>query len=328
MATLKVQEKLETLSYQLDNVPGKMRIFSSSMKSLSTNNTIGTSTSTAQKFRKLKADIRNDAIVYVKGAVPVVKQCVSDISSYFKYYQDSTMEEWWDSIADIIEETKAHKDACDALVVVHQDILAEFKKREDVAKSLMTEMKDLSAQYEKEAEELRKSAATKGAWAIGLAFVPFANVIASPALGASAASDVAQAVAKKEKADNQIVATAAVRDTLVPALSQFIEGLEHIAGFFEVIHQELETFRSKGKRAKGAEEPKRMHYNTMKGKAGRIMGGCNEFLEVLPAISSDLEAIPTEDTNQNYVDKCLESHMKMMEMIINPLKLQQLVHRP
>ena len=315
MAALEVQKKLDTLSYQLDNVPGKMRIFSSSMKSLSMNNTIGTCSSTAQRFRKLRDDTRNDAIVYVQGALPVVKQCVSNIKSYFKYYQDSTMAEWWKSIADIIEETKEHKEACNALVVIHQDILTEFKKREDVAKSLMTEMRELSAEYEKEAKELQKSATAKGVWAIGLAFVPVANMIASPILGASAASDVGKAVAKKEEADIQIAATVAVRDTLIPALSQFVEGLEHIAGFFEVIHEELKTFRNKGKGAKDAEEPKRMHYNTMKGKAGRIMVGCNRFLEVLPAISSDLEAIPTEGTNQIYVDKWLESHMKMMEMM-------------
>jgi len=307
MATKEVQKKMLTLSNQLDDVPEKMRIFSLSMRSLFTENAVGTSSSTAQKFRKLRDDTRNDAVVYVTGVLPVVKQCVSDIKGYFEYYIDLTMEEWWDSIADIIEETKAHKEACDALIVIHQDIITELKKREDVAKVLMTEMKDLSAEYEKKAAELRQSAEAKNAWAIGLAFVPFVNVIATPILGACAKSDLADAVAKAKEANIQVVATAVVRDTLVPALSQFIEGLQDIAGFFEVLHQELETFHSKGEKAKDAGEPKRMHYNTMKGKADRIMGGCNGFFAALPAVRSDLEAIPTEGTDQNYVDKWLEN---------------------
>ena len=307
MGTEEIQKQIQTLSNQLDNVPEKMRIFSLSMRSLFTDNAVGTSSSTAQRFRQLRDDTRNDAVVYVKGVLPVVKQCVSDIKGYFEYYIDLTMEEWWDSIADIIEETKAHKEACDALIVIHQDIITELKKREDVAKVLMTEMKDLSAEYEKQAEELRQKADTKNAWAIGLALVPFVGAIATPILGAAAQSDLAEAVARAKEANIQVVATAVVRDTLVPALSQFIEGLQDIAGFFEVLHQELETFQSKGEKAKDAGEPKRMHYNTMKGKANRIMGGCNGFFAALPAVRSDLDAIPTAGTDQNYVDKWLEN---------------------
>lgn len=307
MASEKVQQQLVTLSSQLDNVPEKMKIFSLSMRSLFTDNAVGTSSGTAQRFRKLRDDTRNDAVVYVKGVLPVVKQCVSDIKGYFEYYQDLSIEEWWESIADIIEETKNHKEACDALIVIHEDIITQLKKRQDDAKILLSEMKDLSAEYEKKAKELEKKAKTKNSWAIGLAFVPFVNIVATPILGAAANIDLVEAVAKKKEADIQVVATAVVRDTLVPALSQFVNGLQDIAGFFAVIHQELETFQSKGEKAKDADEPKRIHYNTMKGKANRIMSGCNGFFAVLPSIRTDLEAIPTEGTDQNYVDKWMES---------------------
>jgi len=101
---------------------------------------------------------------------------------------------------------------------------------------------------------------------------------------------------------------------LVPALTNFLEGLKHIAGFFQVIEEELETFSNKGKEAKETESERRrkMHYNIMNGKARRIMGGCQGFFAVLPSIRSDLEAIPTEGVDRNYVDRWLENQRQVI----------------
>ena len=324
MASEEIQQQLVTLSSQLDNVPEKMRLFSLSMRSLYSDNAVGTSSDTANRFRKLRDDTRNDAVVYVKGVLPVVKQCVSDIKGYFEYYKDLSMDEWWESISDIIGETKHQKEACHALIAIHEDIITKLKKRQDDAKILMDEMKDLSAEYEKKAKELKESADAKNAWAIGLAFVPFVNVIATPMLGAAAQNDLVEAVGKKKEAEIQIVATAVVRDTLVPALSNFVNGLQDIAGFFSVVHQELESFQNKGEKARDAEEPKRIHYITMKGKANRIMSGCNGFFAVLPSIRTDLEAIPVEGTDQNYVDRWME---KQKEIIMKECSSNGLVKR-
>ena len=93
-----------------------------------------------------------------------------------------------------------------------------------------------------------------------------------------------------------------------------MEGQRHIAGFFQVIEEELETFYNKGTKAKDAESEKlrKMHYNVMNGKARRIMGGCQGFFVVLPSIRSDLEAIPTEGVDRNYVDMWLENQKQVI----------------
>ena len=307
MGSEKVQKCLDTVSTQLDNAPEMMRIFSLSMRSLFTDNAVGTSSPTAQKFRQLRDDTRNDAVVYVRGVLPVVKQCVSDIKGYFEFYEDLTMDQWWQSIDYIIEETNAHKQAFDALVEIHKDIITELKKRQDGAKTLMSEMTDLSAEYERKAQELQESANSKNFWAIGLLFVPFINVIATPLLKVSAYGDLVTSVGKKKEAEIQIVAAGVVKNTLVPALSQFIEGLQEFAGFFAVIHEELKTIQSRGENAKDAEQHMLVHFNTMRKKASRIMESCKRFFAVLPSIRSDLDAIPTEGTDQNYVDRWMEN---------------------
>ena len=324
MGSEKIQIHLDTVSTQLDNAPETMRIFSLSMRSLFTDNAVGTSSSTAQKFRRLRDDTRNDAVVYVRGVLPVVMQCVSDIKSYFEYYEGLTMDEWWQSIDYIIEEAKTHKEACDALVEIHEGIITELKKREDCAATLMSEMTELSAEYEKKAHELQESADSKNAWAIGLLFVPLINVIAIPLLKISAYGDLVTSVGKKKEAEIQIAAAGVVKNTLVPALSKFIKGLQEFAGFFAVIHEELKTFQNRGESAKEAEQHKLVHFNTMSKKASKIMGSCERFFAVLPSVRSDLDAIPTEGTDQNYVDTWME---KQKEIIVNKCSSNRFVKK-
>jgi len=181
-----------------------------------------------------------------------------------------------------------------------------LKKRQDDATTLMSEMTDLSAEYEKKAQELQESAESKNAWAIRLLFVPLVNVIATPLLKVSARRDLVTSVGKKKEAEIQIAAAGVVKNTLVKALSNFLEGLDAFARFFAVIHEELETFRNRGENAKDAEQHKLLHFNKMSKKASKIMGRCEIFFAVLPSIRSDLDAIPSEGTDQNYVDRWMK----------------------
>ena len=99
------------------------------MRCLFVENAVGTSSDTAKRFRKLRNDTRNNTVAYVEGALPVVKQCVSDIKGYFEYYLDRSMDDWWENIEYIIEEARAHKEACSALIVIHENMKTELKKK-------------------------------------------------------------------------------------------------------------------------------------------------------------------------------------------------------
>jgi len=324
MGSEKIQERFETVSARLDDVPKNMRKFSKGMRVVFTENAVGTSSSTARRFRTLRDDTRHDGVVYVKGVLPVVKQFFSDIKSYFEYYITLTMEDWLESIDSIIEKTKANEQACNALVEIHEVFMAELKRREDSAKTLSSEMRDLSAEYSKSAQRLQERAESKNAWASRLLFVPIVNVIAYPLLRRSANGDLVASDGQKTEAEIQIAAAGVVEDTLAPALSAFIKGLQEFSGFFAVIHEELTSFQDEGENAKDAEQHKLDHFNIMSKKASKIIDSCKRFFAVLPSVRSDLDAIPTEGTDQNYVERWMK---RQQEIIINKCSNSEFVKR-
>ena len=75
----------------------------------------------------------------------------------------------------------------------YEATLAPLKKRQDQARLLVRELEDLERSYERKKRELEDTAGAKRGWAIGLAFVPFVNLVATPALACAAESDIREA---------------------------------------------------------------------------------------------------------------------------------------
>jgi len=315
-----VSEKMiSNLFGELEQLPKSMRAFSLAMRSLYAEKAVGGSSETAKKFQKLRDDTRNDAMVYLSGILPVTTKFISNLQEYFENYTVMSFEDWKECLDDIIAETEEHKQVANALVELHKGMLVSLKKRQDSAKVILKSMKNLVAEYEKKCAELKDSAGTKGAWAVGLAFVPFVNVIATPLLAISAESDVANAVAKCEEAKIGEAAVLTVEAVLVPALSEFITGLESATGFLNVLHQELVQFQGHGENAR--EDPKKLHYFKMKGKSKDIVSGCRGFYAMIPSVQTDMDAIPREGTDKNYVDKWLEEQKKIIRAKVNLPKI-------
>jgi len=309
MASEEVKQQVSISSDKLEGVHKTMRAFSLSMRALFLENRTLTSSSEAAKFEKLRDDTRNDAVAYVKGGLPLVKQCVSDIKCYFEYYIDLTKDEWWTFIADIVEEVKARKEACNALVDIHEHFLSEVKTLQDDATILMEESHDLAAKYEEEASKLEMSALRKGAFCAALLLIPQLSGPISLTWGVEAISSpmtsMDQGTEKEKTANAEIAVVAAVRDTLGPALSEFISVLRCISGLFEVLQQELETIQEKGEKAMEGEKPKDIHYKVMNKNAGRIVNHFNDVIKELPSIRSDFQAIPIEGLDDHYVERLL-----------------------
>ena len=304
-----VKQELSISCDELQKATKSMKVFSLSTRALFLENTTLTSSSTAEMFEKLRDDTRNVAVAYAKGGLPLVKKCVSDIKGYFEYYEDLTKDEWWDNIAIIVKEVKAHKEACNALVEVHEHFLCEVKKLKDSATMLMKERKDLAAEYENEASKLRMTALGKGALGLALLLIPQLSAPAALAMGTGAMSSVMacmdQGSKEDKKASAEIAIVAVIRDNVVPALSEFISALTCLSRLFAVLQEELETLQGKGEKAMEGEEPKDIHYKVMKKKAGRIMNYCNDLIKELPSIRSDLSAIPTKGLDDHYVEGLL-----------------------
>jgi len=308
MATNEVQQQVDDLIFKLEDVPQNMKAFSLSMRSLYAESAVGTTADTAKRFRALRDDIRNNAAAYVQGVLPGVKQCVSDIKNYFEHYQDLSMDEWSDSIDPIIQEIEAHQEEHDSLIRIHKEITDNLKKRESDAIELINELTDLSVNYERKIEQPEQSRTIFYFLflilnAFAYLFAAIKNFVSRNNVHPTLVEDVAAEKEAKIQADAAVI----VRDRSMPALSKFVDGIKDIACFFAVVYQEIMSFQNKEDTSKNAQELKRMHYNTMKGKASQVMGACIRFFAELPSIRSDLDSIPTEGTNQNYVDRWKEN---------------------
>ena len=307
----KTQEEVVDLRQNLKSMSVDMRMFSLAMRSLYVDKAVGTDAAAAGKFRKLRDDTRNDAMVYLKGVLPLSTKFVASISEYFEYYEALDYKEWCEMLSDILQETISYRELCVTLVKMHEDILVPLKKRKDEAVLVVKELKDLQEEFEKMKKELEEKAETKRGWAFGLAFIPLAGTIASRILEANADSDLAEAVAKGAQAQIQGAASIAVKETLIPALERFIDGIKKAAGFFSVMEQELRKFE--GKAEKGQKDPKPLYYKVMNKEAKDMKSICQVFYAVLPDVRTDFLAIPSEGTDQNYVDKWLEKQKKVIK---------------
>lgn len=302
----KTEREVKALEENLKDMALDMRLFSLTLRSLYVQNAVGTKEKAAREFRKLRDDTRNDAMVYLKGILPVSTKFVSSISEFFEYYDALNYEEWCKNLPDILKETTSYKELCRTVLQMHEDILVPLKKREDEALLLVTKFKDLKVEYEKKKRELEEGAQAKRDWAGGLFFVPIVGVIAAAVLGVD--SDTAKAVAIGQQAKIQETASMAVSHALIPALENFINGIKKAAGFFSVMEQQLMRFDNRASNA--VDDPKELHYKMMKKVAGDMKSACQIFFEVLPDVKTDFLAIPTEGTDQNYVDQWLEKQEK------------------
>ena len=312
-------EEVTNLKKIIRDMPTDMRLFSLAMRSLYADKAVGGDSKSVEDFRKLRDATRNDAMVYLKGVLPLSTNFVASISEYFEYYDALEFEEWCEMLSDILQETAAYKQLADALVKIHEDILVPLKKRQDEAKIILREFKDLQQEFERQKKELEESAFTKRGWAIAFASVPYVNAIASPLLAASAHSNMAEAIAKGAESEIQGAAALTVSEALMPALQRFIDGLHKAAGFFSIMESELKKFD--GKAGKSLESPKKLYYVMMKKEAKEMKSMCQAFYAVLPEVRTDFQAIPAEGTDRNYVDRWLEQQKKIIKENVSLKKL-------
>lgn len=164
----KEMEPVKTLIKEIEHMPKDLGMFSLCMRSLYAGKAVGTNSKAAAKFRKLRDDTRNDAMVYLKGILPLCGKFVASLSEWFEYYQELEYEEWCDNLEDILEETTGYKQLCETLTTMHKDMLIPLKQRQDQAHLVVLELKDLQLEFDEKQAELEKSASTKTDWAKSL----------------------------------------------------------------------------------------------------------------------------------------------------------------
>ena len=307
----KTKKEVNELREILKSMSVDIRLFSLTMRSLYAEKAVGTEKEVAKEFRKLRDDTRNDAMVYIEGILPLATEFVSSISAYFDYYDALTFDEWCESISRIRKETTDYKKLCMTLLRLHRDILVTLKKRRDQAGMLVAKVKGLAVEYEKKKEELERKARTQRAWASALFDFPIIGTIVGRLLRAVGDLNLAEATAAGVQANIQELAALAVKETLIPVLEAFTKGISQAASFFSAMEQELQKFENNA--SKSEFDPRYIFFKVMKVEARDIKSACHVFFAALPDVKTDFQAMPTEGTDRNYVDKWLEKQKKMIE---------------
>lgn len=272
------------LRQQINEMTRSIQTFSNSMKNLYLHDN-----DKSFKVNKLRDETREDALVCLKDILPLSTMFVSSVSDYFDFYETLEYKQWRQLIPDILEKARGYRQLSEKIRQKYEESLVHLKTRQDKARQIQAEMTDLKKHYERRRRELQNTASTKRSWAIGLAFVPVVNLVATPALLSSAGNDDDEAGWNGTQEDKMERAAIKISQTLIPALAAFTNGLAKAAGFFSVTEQEVTKFQ--GKAEKGMEEQKFLHYKLMKTEAQEIKSLCRAFKEVLPKVKDDLSAL-------------------------------------
>ncbi|XP_028399609.1 uncharacterized protein LOC114523010 isoform X1 [Dendronephthya gigantea] len=298
------QGQVDELKKNLKKIPEDMREVSLSFRALYSDQAVGGNSDAAVKFRKIRDDTRQDAMVYLKCVLPETTNFIRSIKEYFENYEGLKYKNWCEMLPDILENTKTQGDIATQVLGMHKTIMNSLKIRQTEAKDIMEELTSKCKDEEREYEDQHKegSVTTNNGEKNTTGYMPdFVKKIFSPSShGRSTPEKKARVVASTTNYEINRNAVQIAVENLIPALSRFIDGLQNVAQFFQVILEELESFEDSTK------EKKKCHYDVITNSVRQIKSLCNAFFKVLPAVSSDFEALPSEDTDQNYVDKWLE----------------------
>ncbi|PIK62478.1 hypothetical protein BSL78_00575 [Apostichopus japonicus] len=282
---MSVQGRVDSFSVKLKELPRNMLIFSRGLRSLYEENAVEFSSHKAFEINNIRDQTRRDAVVYMKKVLPLSSQMVRAIEEYFDDYEKHELTAWKCELPCILQKVNGYQQCCTEVIRMYEDMMVPLKKRQDEAKVLISELEVLNNELIKRKQALEKEAANSRGWAFGLAFVPGVNLIASPLLSSSANSDMAKAAKEAKQVEINKTSAFVVSDSLIPALSAFLDGLNAVAGFFNIMKEELTAFHSKGERAK------RLHYNMMKKKAVEMKGSCKEFYAMIRLVQTDMQCI-------------------------------------
>ncbi|KAK3737719.1 hypothetical protein QZH41_007265 [Actinostola sp. cb2023] len=286
---------LDDLEKAMKEMPMNMRAFSLCLRELYVEKAVGTNHAAARKFRKIRDDTKNDAMLYLQGILPVSTRLVIAIEEFFDDFIELDHDTWIKNLSNIQREKVQYcSGLCKKVKKMHEEIMIPLKRREDEAKEVMVELSELQQEFEEEKARLERKSNRKHSWAWGFLFSSNSQIASQ--LFASSGVDLANAVAQGAQAQTQEAAALAVSQILIPALKAFVDGLDKVSSFFMAMNA-----------------PEMRHFNIGTDKAREIKYYCQQFIRILPSVRTDFQAIPTEGTDQNYIDRWLEKQTKTIK---------------
>jgi len=290
-----------------------MVIFSSSLRKLYATAKVTDQDKETKNFLAVRDSVRQNGIVYVNKVLPMTEEVIRAIGFFADYFTDLEFDDWSDCLEDIIGDVEKAIVVCDILKQYHNSIIKDLMKNQDKANVSITELNKMKARYREEEQELMAQAQAHrieaensrnySVW--GAIFFLGISAIVSTAQAATAESKAKEehlsAIGKSENADIAFEAVSLVQGSLIPAINNFIGGLEVCAVFLSDTKERLEKMKLAGD--KGAKKP---YYIMMRNRAKELNTTCLHFLAVTDLMRNHMGAIPIDTQDMNHVDKWLK----------------------
>ena len=268
-------------------------------------------------YLEVRDSTRQNAVVYTEKLLPLSEKVVRSIGFFADYFEDLEFEDWADCLDDLIDDVEKAEGFCNLLKHMHNTMITDLKKNEDKAIVGIEMLQKMSLQYERDSKELKMKAAeqtssaqTARAWGlvlapltVGVSIAVCNNIASKGDIEAKKSSTLA--TAKNENAGIAQEAVALTSTYLIPAVKEFITGLEVCSMFLNVTKERLSKMKNQG--GKGTKKP---YYLMIKKQSKEINMNCLKFLSVTDMMRTDLQAIPSLVSDKNYVDTWLEQQLE------------------
>ena len=297
----------------LAKLPLSMAKFSSMTRSLFGVNQVTGQDDGSKTFLEVRDNVRRNGAIYKDKVLPLTEEVVRHIGFFADSFLDFDFNDWTESLEDTISDIDKAIGFCMILRQMHLNISEELKRNEDKAEVGIHMMDRMASEYQKMSEELernarmcKESAEAKQFW--GAVTGAFTFGISTAVLHSFAQHDeqeanekMATAVAKKENAEVARRAAHITSTLLLPAVREFIEGMETCSAFLVYTKENLEKMKNYSDKS-----TKEIYFKAMKKKAQQLSSNSMRFLMMTDMMRSDIDAIPEEASDKNYVDEWFE----------------------
>ncbi|CAG8622910.1 12173_t:CDS:1 [Dentiscutata erythropus] len=289
---ISMDQALEKIEGDINKAVNSIRIASVSLLSCYTENA-----SSVEEFTKLRRSVTTTAKIYCNYVMPFSGLVIRNIKSFLEDYIDFTLEEFEEYLDDKKSDAEQYGKLCQYTLELHQNLLTDFFKTQSDALEVCKILKLKCKEFETERVKLKHKHDVAAGVAIGLAMIPYVNLIASPAIGYLANEWKKKSIARKEESFIAAAAASCINDYLISSIQEYIVAMTEISGFFKVMEGDLSTLVEHHEHDKI-----KKHYIKVKAISKRIIESCDSYTRSIPECEASLKAI-NNDYDSNYVQK-------------------------
>ena len=298
-------------------------IFSTAMRKICCQTLVRADHDGADNFLHLRDETRRKGLIYTEVLLPKTEDMVKKIKDFASEIDVSDFDDWEGDLKKITEGATVAEEACKSLVHLYEKLIIEMKQKEDAATLSAKDLGRLKQIYEEENERLLNAAALhkhkkEKLQRLGL-------FLALPTLGIGTWLTKSKAKREQKEIDKSLSAanvakqkgekltkTAKLTDFLIPAILSFLTGLTSCCAFLTTTRTELSELREKGTEGQESTWKKRT-VNLLRKHANEVESDCKVFISSSTRIRTDLKAIPSEPSDENYVQQwCADQIASLM----------------